>query len=153
MKSISYQNFFHAYFDDLPLSEEALFGKVFLPEEQHYLVEEAMNCDLIAIRKLKEMFTHGVDGASRNFDVAKRYWYALHSHAEVTCCTSKISFSLDDYAQILDGFDRPLPEIADAYALAISYMTSEVSPIHWDIPVLQKHLTRLDEIKSLLECE
>ena len=71
MKSISYQNFFHAHFNDLPLSEEALFGSVFLPEEHHHLVEEAKNCDLKAIQKLKDMFMHGTKGATQNFVLCK----------------------------------------------------------------------------------
>lgn len=150
MKSISYQNFFHAYFDDLPLSEDALFGKVFLAEEYHPLVEEAKNCDLIAIQKLKDMFMYGAKGVKKNFDVAKRYWYALHSHAEATCCNSTISSSLIDYAHLLDLFDRPLPHQADAYALAISYMTNEIAPVHWDISALQKNLARLKEISDIL---
>ncbi|MEL7222660.1 MAG: hypothetical protein AAGJ93_15160 [Bacteroidota bacterium] len=151
MKSISYHNFFHSHFDDLPLNDDVLFGKIFLTEDQHYLIDEAKSCNLEAIQKLKEIFTHGTHGATPNFEVAKRYWYALHSHAEVTCCKSTISFSLDDYAYLMEAFNRPLDQQAEAYAFAISYMTAEISPEHWDFPVLQKHLTRLEEIFDLLD--
>lgn len=97
MKLIFYQNFFYVYFDDLLLSEEVFFGKVFLFEEQYYFVEEVMNCDLIVIWKFKEMFIYGVDGVFRNFDVVKCYWYVFYSYVEVICCMFKILFSLDDY--------------------------------------------------------
>ena len=153
MKPISYQNFFHEQFDDLPLSEDALFGTIFLPEKHRYLVEEAQNCDLNAIRKLKEMFTYGKEGITPNFEIAKRYWYALHSHAEVSCWPDSISDSLDDYAHILDQFNRPLADQADAYALAINYMTNEVPPVYWDLTILQQHLARLQEITDLLTSE
>jgi hypothetical protein len=153
MKSISYQNFFHSHFDDLPLSDDVLFGKIFLPEDHHYLIDDAKSCNLEAVQSLKEMFTYGTKGATPNFDVAKRYWYALHSHAEITCCKSTISFSLDDYAYLLEVFNRPLEHQAEAYAFAISYMTSELPLEHWDIPVLQKHLARLEEISHLLDQE
>lgn len=153
MKSISYKNFFHSHFDDLPLSEDALFGKVFLQEKYHHLIDDAKACDLKAIRKLKDMFTYGRYGTSPNFEIAKRYWYALHSHAEATCCTSTISYSLDDYAYLLEEFSRPLEEQAEAFAFAVSYMTSELPAEHWDIPVLQQHLLRLEEISLVLDPE
>ena len=153
MKQISYHDFFHTHFEDLPLSEDVLYGTIFLPKELQYLVEEAQNCDLQAIRELKEIFTYGSKDVQSNFEVAKRYWYALHSQAEVTCCTSTISFSIDDYAHLLNHFNRPLLEQADAYAFAISYMTNEVLPVNWDIPVLQQHLARLQEITDILTHE
>ena len=151
MKSISYKNFFHSDFEDLPLSDDALFGKMLLPEKYHHLIEQAKACDIEAIRKLKEMFTYGRDGTIPNFDIAQRYWHALHSHAESTCFPATVSDSWDDYAYILEEFDRPLEEQAEAYAFAVSYMTSELPSEHWDIAILQQHLLRLEEISLILD--
>lgn len=150
MKSISYQNFFHSHFDDLPLHEDVLFGKIFLPEKHHHLIEEAKNCDLKAVEQLKDMFIYGKKGTTANFEVAKRYWYALHGVAEVSCCKISISLSLDEYANILEIFKRPLIEQAEAYAFAISYTTSELTTDNWGISVLQKQLARLEEIQDIL---
>ena len=151
MLSISYQYFFKSHFDDLPLTEEALFGKMLLPEKYHYLIEEAKAGDDEAIATLKEMFMYGKEGTIPNFEIAKRYWNALHSFAQLSCCPSIIADSLNEYAKIQQIFNRPLVDQIEAYSQAIDYMTSQLEPENWDISILQKHLSYLQDIFLSLE--
>lgn len=110
------------------------------------LIDRAEDGDFKAMRELWNIFVYGSGNANTNYNLAKRYWIALHEQNKLTCLDGFVSHTKADYVFMKYAFGASNEEIVPLATEAIRFIINNEEPKYWDTDRLYRLQYLLDEI-------